>query len=67
MRRARHFVNHFRGIPWSLLLLSKFGFGLILVAVATAELAYILTVTNDDGDVLFYPVTVVAAIVNLVR
>ena len=67
MCRVRHFIKHFRGIPWSLLLLSKFGFGLILVAAATAELAYILTVTNDDGVVLFYPVTVVAAIVNLVR
>ena len=31
------------------------------------ELVYILTVTDDDGEVLFYPVTVVAAIVNLVR
>ena len=44
----------------------KLAFGLLLVAIAAAELGYILAVNNDDG-VVFYPVTVVAAIVNLVR
>ena len=47
--------------------MSKLAFGTILVAIAAMELVYILTVTDDDGEVLFYPVTVVAAIVNLVR
>ena len=46
--------------------MSKLAFGLVLVAIAAAELGYILAVNNDDG-VVFYPVTVVAAIVNLVR
>ena len=46
--------------------MSKLAFGLILVAIEAAELGYILVMNNDDGGV-FYPVTMVAAIFNLVR
>ena len=46
--------------------MSKFAFSLILIAVEVVELGYILAENYDDG-IVFYPVTVVAAIVNLVR
>ena len=46
--------------------MSKFAFSLILIAIEVLELGYIVAENYDDG-VVFYPVTVVAAIVNLVR